>query len=326
VKTAPFNRSGRLPACRRGRHPAARTAVRADDDGRCLRALAASETSSTGLEARFHGRQEACRYRARGFTLVELLIVIGIIALLAGMLLPALGQAKNKAQRILCQGNLRQINFGVTMYADDHAERMPLAAPHELGGPQGVVPASDPWLPARMFGSALPADQRPLNEYLGAQEIFRSPADKGEPLWWFDTAEYQGRSTCYELYGSSYFYASGYNRMGGVVSPMGIAKFVGVEFAFAEFAESPLPLGASLRMSFYRSPSKKVVLGSIPIHRTMSGVVAISRRAQWYRPDADRLWANAAFLDGRVEFVNVFAYDAQYGGVQTPPSEANPYY
>lgn len=261
-----------------------------------------------------------------GFTLVELLIVIGIIAILAGMLLPALAQAKGKARRIQCQSNLRQINVGVALYADDHDDRMPVAAPHELGGPQGIVPATDPWLPARMFGGALPAEQRPLNAYLGSHEVFSSPADKGEPLWWFDTADYQAKSTCYDLYGSSYFYASGYNRMGGLMSPMGIAKFVGVEFSFDEFAARPLGLGEALTTGHYRQPSKKVVLGSIPIHRTMSGVVALSRRAQWYKPDPDRLWANAAFLDGHVEFVNVFAYDAEFGGVQTPPCESNPYY
>ncbi len=264
--------------------------------------------------------------RGGGFTFVELLIVIGMIALLAGLLLPVLAQARGKVRRLHCQSNLRQINVGVALYADDHQQRMPAVAPHELGGPQGLVPASDPWLPARMFGGALRAEERPLNAYLGSREVFGSPSDKGEPLWWFDTADYQGKSTCYGLYGSSYFYASGYNRMGGVVSPMGVAKFVGVEFSFEEFASQPLRLGESLTTSHYRQPSKKVVLGSIPIHRAMSGVVAISRRAQWYKSDADRLWANAAFLDGHVEFVNVFAYDAHYGGVQTQPSEANPYY
>jgi prepilin-type N-terminal cleavage/methylation domain-containing protein/prepilin-type processing-associated H-X9-DG protein len=264
--------------------------------------------------------------RESGFTLIELLIVIGIIAILAGLLLPALAQAKSNARRIRCQGNLRQIGMGVSLYADDSNNRMPVASPHELGGPQGIVPAADPWLPARMFGGSLRAEERPLNSYLNSREIFRSPSDKGEPLWWFDTADYQAMATCYELYGSSYFYASGYNRMSGVVAPMGIAKFVGVEFSFEDFAANPLNLGESLTSSHYRLPSKKVVVGSIPIHRTMSGVVAVNRRAQWYKPDANRLWANASFLDGHVEFVNVFAYDAAYGGVQATPDEGNPYY
>ncbi len=266
------------------------------------------------------------RAHSGGFTLIELLVVIGILAILAGMLLPALLQAKSRVERIRCQNNLRQINVGVALYADDHHNRMPLAAPQELGGPQGRVPTDDPWLPARMFGGALPAEARPLNVYLDTRAVFCSPNDRGEPLWWFDTAEYQAQSTCYELYGSSYFYASGYNRMGGVVAPMGLAKFVGVEFSFEEFTSQPLPLGVSLSASHYRQPGKKVVLGSIPIHRTLSGVVAISRRAQWYKPDPERLWANAAFLDGHVEFVKVFAYEPSYAGVMTLPSEANPYY
>jgi len=260
------------------------------------------------------------------FTLIELLTVIGIVGLLAGLLLPGLSQAKARAQRVYCLNNLRQVGLGLFLYAEDHDERMPVAAPHELGGVQGIVPSSDPWLPARMFGGALPAEERPLNRYLNSHEVFRSPADKGEPLWWFDTADYQSRSTCYELYGSSYFYASGYNRIGGVVAPMGIARFVGLDFAFEHFATDPLPLGASLPMCFFRAPSKKISVGSIPIHRTMSGVVAISRRAQWYKPDPERLWANAAFLDGHVEFLKVFAYEPEYGGVQTLPRESNPYY
>src|SRR5688572_15903400 len=62
----------------------------------------------------------------RGFTLVELLVVIGIIAVLVGILLPTLSRARESARRTACLSNLRQLGQGFAMYANNYKEYVPL--------------------------------------------------------------------------------------------------------------------------------------------------------------------------------------------------------
>lgn len=75
---------------------------------------------------RFELSNRPLPYRAaRPFTLVELLVVIGILAILAGMLLPALNNAREKARTINCMSGLRQFGTAVQNYANDHDEFLP---------------------------------------------------------------------------------------------------------------------------------------------------------------------------------------------------------
>jgi prepilin-type N-terminal cleavage/methylation domain-containing protein len=113
--------------------------------------------------------------KKRAFTLVEMLVVIAIIAVLAALLLPALTRGKQRAQRIQCIGNLKEMGTAFQMFAHDHQGKFPMQTPQAEGGSQEYVTAGS-FIPGPFFFSY--RHLQALANELVVPRILVCPADR----------------------------------------------------------------------------------------------------------------------------------------------------
>lgn len=142
----------------------------------------------------------------RSFTLIELLVTIVIISILIALLMPALGQARSRGRRTLCESNLRQIGIGFKSYLQDNNDIFPYAS---------YMPSMGP-LP-------LPTGQRPIyiadvlaSHLRGAQKAFACPHDSSD-----DRLPPNTGKTYFETEKSSYLYRTGRHLIGLPPSRLG---------------------------------------------------------------------------------------------------------
>ncbi len=135
------------------------------------------------------------------FTLIELLVVIAIIALLIGILVPALGHARDSARRTKCMTNLRSMGQGVQMYMDDNDGILPHVKPLDApGGLEQDLSLLD--LMAQYIDAPTPYRDSP-DDYFNSTDPFVCPSDRSsddpdsdyEPVW--------------RAFGTSYQYVAG---------------------------------------------------------------------------------------------------------------------
>jgi len=227
----------------------------------------------------------AAHQENRGFTLIELLVVIAIIALLVGLLLPALGSARNAARATVCASRLQQLGIGLSLYMQDYDNTLPQVRVDVGGGYYSNIGAlfggKKGTLPAYGINEYGP-ERRPLNRYVVDRdvpldsednpfelEMFKSPSDKG--------GEVPGIGfvlSMYDLLGSSYTLND--HTLDG------------------EQRTTLIPQNGG-KMPYVLDLTKTWVLGSHPIYNFQQDG---DRKHRWY--NSNRVDANLLFLDFHV--------------------------
>jgi prepilin-type N-terminal cleavage/methylation domain-containing protein len=221
-----------------------------------------------------------------GFSLVELLVVIAVIVIVAALLLPVLGRAKTKAQRTVCINNLRQINSGVRLYADEAND----LSPSPGAGAAGTN-----------FTSLYSAYKGLMKHYLALKgtsssgdKFFACPADRFYPNHIFTDDDPPTEYIRKSLHDEPFVDFSSYSFNGGDGR---------TEMAGTNGASLTRPGLGNVKLSAVKHPSRTVLLAEASAFAPWS----------WHEPSS-RVWFNDArnlvsYVDGHVNFIPIYLED-----------------
>ena len=202
------------------------------------------------------------------FTLIELLMVVTIILILAALLLPSLGRAKEKARIAVCQNNHKQLMLATQLYCDDNNSMMPYHVWYtDFAGSTGV----------HRYARSYKAEEKPLWSYTGQGTQINGnswcPSDKGDPRKGSDKRPYS------LLMGSSYIvtYAGG-----GHINIQNVANM-------------PRFGGLGKTIDSWEAPSYKIAYFPLVLFNNRSWLLEQSR---WHGQSVGDTWYPVSYMDG----------------------------
>ena len=219
----------------------------------------------------------------RAFTLVELRVVMGIIAILMGLLLPSLAKARRAGQIVQCSSNLRQLGIAFTFYAAAHRDVYPAAQDPVM---------TDPYKTLWMGMGYRPLLEPFLSGSTGRPSAFICPADRRGLT--DDSSITYAYSMC--------FYRSGEE----------------IDSAYTNYTEQYLPVAPATtlrppmaqKLSSVRFPSQKILAGEFYCHHdTLTGDMG------WWDTRGNRTFL---FADGHVELLNASQIQLGRDGLPDP--------
>jgi len=234
------------------------------------------------------------RQPAAAFTMIELLIVIAVIAILAGLLLPTLRAVRRQAKITQCVHNVAQGAYAVQMYHEEYRDYCPPWIPVDYCDP----PHGNRWHTATHWL---------IQEYLGDDKhIWECPADDTNDCYPWDGYQNGGDRYNGTRRGCGYFYNNG----GGVNGGIFREPEQGLSLVYPK-TSGGLNTAWGKPLDTVEHQSKKITFFCWCAHNFWPGSGRGRERLQWWHSDPPELKAPVSFLDGHAKAVTIKPYHSR---------------